>query len=245
MIRPVTCICCVLACASGLYLYQSKHRVQLLDHEIEKTVHATDALREQTRVLHAEWTLMNDPQRLQALADQFLSLKTVTPGQFTSLAELDNRLPAVRAPDPVKPEPQSPPVAQAPDTTLPEEPQRPPVIAAIPQSPPQRTASAAAAPSPRLAEPPPRVAEHKPAPQRPVLADLPPVRPTPNVSRPFVAADIPRPAPPRFMPASLPAQPSPVSMGGSALGMARGAGVPPPQPMPVSASQWVSNGGGG
>ena len=68
--------------------------MQLLDREIEKTVRATDELREQIRVLHAEWTLLNDPQRLQALADQFLSLKTVTPGQFTSLADLDK--PAAR-----------------------------------------------------------------------------------------------------------------------------------------------------
>ena len=71
-----------------MYLYQSKHRVQLLDRQIEDTVQATEKLREQTRVLHAEWTLLNDPQRLQALADQFLTLKTVTPGQFTSMAEL-------------------------------------------------------------------------------------------------------------------------------------------------------------
>ena len=100
MIRPFTCVCFLLACGSGLYLYQAKHRVQMIDREIEKTVRATDELREQTRVLHAEWTLLNDPQRLQALADQFLNLKTVTPGQFTSMAELDNRLPAVRAPEP-------------------------------------------------------------------------------------------------------------------------------------------------
>ena len=93
MIRPFTCVCFLLACGSGLYLYQSKHRVQLLDRQIEQTVHATDALREQTRVLHAEWTLLNDPQRLQALADQFLTLKTVSPGQFTSMADLDSRLP--------------------------------------------------------------------------------------------------------------------------------------------------------
>jgi hypothetical protein len=92
MIRPITFICFLLACGSGLYLYQSKHRVQMLDHEIEQTVHATDTLREQTRVLHAEWTLLNDPQRLQALADQFLNLKTVAPGQFTNMAELENRL---------------------------------------------------------------------------------------------------------------------------------------------------------
>ena len=31
MIRPITCVCFLLACGSGLYLYQSKHRVQLLD----------------------------------------------------------------------------------------------------------------------------------------------------------------------------------------------------------------------
>ena len=61
MIRPITCVCFLLACGSGLSLYQSKHRVQVLDREIEQTVHATDTLREQTRVLHAEWTLLNDP----------------------------------------------------------------------------------------------------------------------------------------------------------------------------------------
>jgi hypothetical protein len=70
MIRPFTCVCFLLACGSGLYLYQAKHRVQMIDREIEKTVHATEVLREQTRVLHAEWTLQNDPQRLQSLAHQ-------------------------------------------------------------------------------------------------------------------------------------------------------------------------------
>ena len=117
MIRPFTCLCFLLACGSGLYLYQSKHRVQLLDRQIEDTVHATEKLREQTRVLHAEWTLLNDPQRLQTLADQFLTLKTVAPGQFTSMAELDNRLPAVPAARPPRRrrEPQPVPVAQAPD----------------------------------------------------------------------------------------------------------------------------------
>jgi hypothetical protein len=134
MIRPVTCVCVLLACGSGLYLYQSKHRVQVLDREIEKTVHATDALREQTRMLHAEWTLMNDPQRLQALSEQFLNLKTVTPGQFTSMADVDNRLPAVRVPDATPAaaptEPAEVPVAQAPEITPPEELPRPPLVAA-------------------------------------------------------------------------------------------------------------------
>ena len=46
MIRPLTLICMLLACGSGLYLYQTKHRVQMLDREIAQTVQATMAARD-------------------------------------------------------------------------------------------------------------------------------------------------------------------------------------------------------
>jgi hypothetical protein len=94
MIRPFTCLAFLLACGSGLYLYQSKHRASLLDEQIAQTAKSTDVLREQTRMLSAEWTLLNDPERLRQLANQFLTLQTVSPNQFTSLADLDSRLPA-------------------------------------------------------------------------------------------------------------------------------------------------------
>ena len=227
MIRPVTCVCFLLACGSGLYVYQSKHRVQLLDRDIEKTVRATDALREQTRAAHAEWTLLNDPQRLQILADQFLNLKNVAPGQFTSLAELDNRLPAVSVPEPAPQEPLEAPV-----------PEPPPPVAVVPPPAPAKPAVVAVAP--------PRVPEHKTPPPHQALAEVPTARPPAPVFRPVVTADLPRPATSRIVHASLPA-PSPTGpVVGSALGMAgRGGALPPPQPMPVSASQWVTNGGGG
>jgi hypothetical protein len=212
MIRPFTCVCFLLACGSGLYLYQAKHRVQTIDREIEKVVRATSELREQTRVLHAEWTLQSDPQRLQALSDQLLNLKTVTPGQFTSMADLDGRLPAVRGPESPPPEPLTVPIA---DGSQPEEPA--PITVAI-----------AAAPSPR----PP---EHKPPP-RPVIAEAQPVRATPIVARPASVVEQPRPVSPA---------PAATAVSGSALGMARSTSLPPPRPMPVSASQWVSNAGGG
>jgi hypothetical protein len=216
MIRPFTCVCFLLACGSGLYLYQAKHRVQMIDREIEKIVHATEELRGQTRVLHAEWTLQSDPQRLQALADQFLSLKTVMPGQFTSMAELDGRLPAVRAPEPPPAEPQPVPVAEAP----------PPDEPATPVLPPRPVAA-----------PPLRPPEHKPPP-RPVIADAQPARPPPVMARPVQVAEQPRPVLPVFAPAPMP-------MTGSALGMAHNASLPPPRPMPISASQWVNSAGGG
>src|ERR1700733_7265214 len=96
MIRPLTIATCLLACGSGLYLYQSKHEVQLLDRTIERTVHDTNALREQSRLLAAEWTMLNDPERLGQFSDTYLTLKTISPTQFTSLADLDSRLPAIR-----------------------------------------------------------------------------------------------------------------------------------------------------
>lgn len=115
MIRPVTCIAFLLACGSGLYLYQTKHRVKVLDDQIAQVVKQTNTLREQTRMLSAEWTLLNDPERLRQLANQFLTLQTVSPSQFTSLANLDSRLPPPvppASPSPATPA-QSIPVAAA------------------------------------------------------------------------------------------------------------------------------------
>ncbi len=104
MIRPLTVAFCMLAFGSGLYLYQSKHEVQLLDKSIEKTVRETAALRDQSRLLAAEWTMLNDFDRLRQFTDAYLpGLKPIAPAQFTSVADLGNRLPSIRteAPAPV------------------------------------------------------------------------------------------------------------------------------------------------
>jgi hypothetical protein len=93
MIRPITIVTFLLACGSGLYVYQSKHEVQLLDRTIEKTVHDTGALREQSRLLAAEWTMLNDPERLRQFSDAYLNLKSISPTQFVSLNDLDSKLP--------------------------------------------------------------------------------------------------------------------------------------------------------
>jgi hypothetical protein len=110
MIRPITIVTFLMASGSGLYLYQSKHEVQLLDRTIERSVHDTTALREQSRLLSAEWTMLNDPDRLRQFSDTYLSLKTINPAQFTSLNDLDSRLPAPRIETP-EPAPVETPVA--------------------------------------------------------------------------------------------------------------------------------------
>ena len=268
MIRPFTCLCFLLACGSGLYLYQSKHRVQLLDRQIEDTVRGTEKLREQIRVMHAEWTLLNDPQRLQTLADQFLTLKTVAPGQFTNMAELDNRLPAVQAPAAAPPpDPEPVPVAQGPDAVPVEQP-KPAALAALAAKPsethpatpsqqpaqtqPSKPAEVAVAPSPPRPperKPPPRppavVAEATPPRSSPVVTETP--RPAQAASRPIVAAEVSRPVvvPARVTsPASTP-QYTGAAYTGSALGMARSTSVAAPQPLPAPTPWPGTQGGGG
>jgi hypothetical protein len=174
MVRPVTILCATAAVWSGLYLYQAKHASQLLDRQIEKTVRDSEQVREQTRLLHAEWMLLNDPERLRQFAKKYLSLKPVDPKQFTSLADLQNRLPAPRGPEPapavdsVAIEQQgestgTPPLAEEPAPEIVAEEVLP--VPPVPVPPPAAVAERRVMP-PRPAEPP-----------RPALADMAPPRP--------------------------------------------------------------------
>jgi hypothetical protein len=227
MIRPITLLCFLLACGSGLYLYQSKHRVQMLDREIERTVHATEATRDQARLLGAEWMLLNDPERLRALAEQFLALRTVTPGQFTSMAELDHRLPPVRSPDaPLEPVPE-------PAVMTPMVPTSVPTNAAPPPAP--EKPAAAPAPHPAAA-PAPVVAERKPAAEKPRVASAQAEpRPVAEPRPAMLAAAAPRPAPRYVAPVATPIAQA-IPQGGSVLGMAAAGNLPPPKPIALYAA---------
>jgi hypothetical protein len=257
MIRPFTLICMLLACGSGLYLYQTKHQVQLLDREIAQTVQATTAARDRAGVLRTEWTLLNDLERLRALADQYLQLRPVAPGQFTALADLGSRLPAPRAP---QPEPVAAPdlIATAPpepaseaDTEFTDLP-TPPVP---PSAPPPQTqiASAQNASAASPAAPPPvkdaareaaakaaakataeaalaRAAERRQVAEAAVRAQAV-ARPVTTVAASTAAAQAYR-APAYSAPATY----SPPQA--SSLGMASRTALPPP--VPVSATQYVT-----
>ena len=244
MIRSTTAMSCVLAGAAVLYTYQSKHNVQLLDRQIEKTLAETTGLREQSRALRAEWTLRENPERLRAFSDQYLALRPMLPEQFTTLVELASRLPAPRAWEPTTG-----------TTDAPEEPAVVPVAAAQPSA--ATLASAAEEsvvaeeelPIPPLpvAAPPALMATNaappapKPAPPRsPVAAPAPtPAPPIQTARTPLAAAQQqpPRVAATATPPLQAPQQP-PVQTG-SLLAVGRGSSFAPvPRPMPVSTNQW-------
>jgi hypothetical protein len=219
MIRSVTLLCALLAAGSGLFLYQTKHQAQLLDLRIRRVREATAALREHASVLRADYALLNDPQRLADLAAAHLpDLKPTQPAQWSTLAELDRRLPPVGGAGAVAlpPEPESAPLARGGPDAAPMH----PIIAARPA--PAAATLAGATPAARP------------------LARLAPRQFATAVARPTVLAvqSAPLPAPPpgsfhaaRFagaaaIPAALPVRqappPDPVLFAASSL--------PPPHP---------------
>ncbi len=158
MIRPLTCICVLLAGGSGLYLYQSKHQAQMLDREIARTLKAVDVARDRIGVLRGEWALLNEPERLAELSQAHLGLKTLSPSQFATAAELGARLP--------------PPVLPGTVTVFAEEVVSPPTRADLPAPPlPALTTPAAAPVAPARAN---IVVAKQPSPTQNQLAALPP-----------------------------------------------------------------------
>jgi hypothetical protein len=94
MIRPFTFLCMVACVGSGLYLYTEKHSAEMLDRQIAHVIRAKEAARQRTGLLRADWALLNEPGRLQAMADQYLALKPMAPNQFVQMADLGAHLPA-------------------------------------------------------------------------------------------------------------------------------------------------------
>lgn len=237
MIRPFTLVCMLLACGSGLYLYQAKHRVLMLDRQISMTVQATTAARDRAGMLRTEWAQLNEPERLRTLADQYLQLKPLDSKQFVALADLGNRLPPPRVAE-AEPEPDAP--ALAGQQVLPV-----PAVAVVP---PPATVAPAIVPVPQhsavirpVAEANARPAERRPAPVRVAAA---PTAGTPRLTASVVpiramasvtAAPLPTYVPmiPREMVAEIARAKlvkAPTPMVASALGMARNM-VPPPVPV--------------
>ena len=258
MIRPFTCVSVLLACGSGLYLYQTKHHAQVVDRQIEHTVQAITATRMQTRELAAAWTLLGNPDRLQLLANQYLDIKPVQPSQFVALSDLDNRLPSPRAlPPPASAVPDedgsgTTPIASALPADGTGSPMPAPSTVSVPgpssvgiaQSGKASGVGASTSPASVLATgiaKAPAAVAARTIDRQPIEAPRPPremiqTRPTPSrpASSPPVIAELERPA------TRAPQRLAPAPQNGSLLGMAHVA-VPAPVPLPVNTAPFSSH----
>ena len=95
IIRPFTCFCATLAIVSGFFLYTKKHQTALLDQKIISIIRQTKHLQAQTDTLRTEWTLENQPDRLEQLTYRYAPyLHVMNPSQFVRLSDLEDQLPA-------------------------------------------------------------------------------------------------------------------------------------------------------
>lgn len=103
MIRPATLFWIALAGCVGYGLYHLKNEVQARENELFKINRTILAEQEAIHVLRAEWSYLNQPARLEALASRDLKLQPMKPGQLGTIASLpplpaqDGSLPALAA----------------------------------------------------------------------------------------------------------------------------------------------------
>ncbi len=92
--RPVTLLWIPLAVAVGVSMFLLKYKVRTLEDELvakqAQAVHGRGAI----RVLEAEWTYLNDPERLGQLSREYLGFG---PPTVTNIAEIGS-LPLRSAP---------------------------------------------------------------------------------------------------------------------------------------------------
>lgn len=80
-----------LAAVVGFGLFHVKYKVQALEEELARLNSEIVQGQEQLHVLHAEWSYLNRPDRLEELNTRFLGLGPMTPKQIGRIGELPVR----------------------------------------------------------------------------------------------------------------------------------------------------------
>lgn len=95
MLRPLDVILIVAMTAAAAVTYQIKHNAENTMAEVRR-LRAEIHLEKQTiDLLEADWSLLNQPGRVQRLAENFkeeLQLETLQPDQIATLDELPDEL---------------------------------------------------------------------------------------------------------------------------------------------------------
>lgn len=89
MIRRSTLVLIVLTGAVSVAMFSVKYRVQGLEEKLHKINSDIVHDRETIEVLHAEWSHLNDPARLRALATRYLDMTPVMPDHVRPMSSLD------------------------------------------------------------------------------------------------------------------------------------------------------------
>ena len=88
MLKRSTLFFACIAVGTGIALFHIKYQVIALEQEYKQTIARIKETHESIHVLRAEWTHLNDPKRLQVLAQKHLNIGPIQSSQFISLKAL-------------------------------------------------------------------------------------------------------------------------------------------------------------
>lgn len=92
--RTSSLVILLVAVAVGIGLFMVKYRVQDLEEQLVELNRSIARDRTAIRVLRAEWSHLNEPARLKALANRHLGMAPVPVETITTSAQMDQQIPA-------------------------------------------------------------------------------------------------------------------------------------------------------
>lgn len=92
MIRRSTLFTTLLAATTGLALFVVKYQVQDLEDALTKINREISDNRQAVHVLKAEWSHLNEPNRLRFLVARHLDLGPLESAQFTKPSDLTDQI---------------------------------------------------------------------------------------------------------------------------------------------------------
>ena len=141
MIRLGALVWLLLVVVAGFVTFKVKYAVQDIEDELNRVRRQTSAEQQETRVLTAEWTYLNQPERLAELNKRFLQLTPIAAKQLQQKIE-DIPFRPLPPPDAV---PDFPDIAVAADTGRPAAQPAAAATAEAPRAPTEAAASLSAA----------------------------------------------------------------------------------------------------
>lgn len=76
----------ILALVVGFVLFKVKYEVIAVEQKLAETLHQTERENENIHILKAEWSHLNEPQRLQKLAEKYLDIVPTKTDQIVAIS---------------------------------------------------------------------------------------------------------------------------------------------------------------
>ena len=91
MLRPLVIIGVAVLAVMSYGLFHLKYEVTRLEDRLTQVRSETAGEEEALRVLRAEWSFLNRPDRIRALAERNLTLAVIAPPQIRSIEQVPLR----------------------------------------------------------------------------------------------------------------------------------------------------------